>query len=156
MARGFREASALLERLPQAARERLGYLLAEIGAEISAAQKAAVPRRTGHLAAGLDVELLLQELRVRMGLLTFRGGRNSRYYGRFVEFGRRAQTVRVTRGTSASPRSWAARRKHNQKVRGPYTMRVSPMAARPFVHLPGAEDRVARRTAEFWSEVLSA
>lgn len=158
MARGFAEADALLGGLPAAARAKLSELLIEFGLEVSTAQKAAVARATGHLAAGLEWESLVDELRVRIGLLKFRSGRNSRYYGRYVNFGRRAQTVRVIRGTSASTRSATSRRRRKAglALRKPYALRVRPMAPREFIVLPGTEERLAKRTAQFWSEVLPA
>jgi hypothetical protein len=156
MLKGFTETEAWLSGLEASTRAKLAELLAEFGVEVSAAQKAAVARATGHLAAGLGVDLLLDRLRVRIGLLSLKSGRNSRYYGRFVEFGRRAQTVRVIRGTSASKRSASARRKRaaGADLRKPYSLRVKPMAPRPFVNLPGIDERLARRTADFWSGVL--
>ena len=96
---------------------------------------------------------------MRSGLLALQQGkRSSRYYGRFVEFGRRAQTVRVTRGTTVSTKSASTRRriKKGLTVRKPYTMRVSAMAPREFIYLPDIESRVSKRTADFWSEVLPA
>ena len=138
MAKGFTETDAVLGRLPDDARGRLGYLLAAIGMETSAAQKAALAAQTsgtGYLGQGIDAEVLLEELRMRSGLLALQQGkRSSRYYGRFVEFGRRAQTVRVTRGTTVSTKSASTRRriKKGLTVRKPYTMRVSAMAPREF------------------------
>lgn len=157
MARGFRETDSYLARLPDEVRGRVGYLLAELSMEVSAAQKAAVPTSTGFLARGIDAEVMLEQLRMRAGLLALQKGKKSnRYYGRFVEFGRRAQSVRVTRGTTVSARSASTRRrlKKGLTVRKPYTMRVRAMAARPFIAIPGIEARIERRAAQFWSEVL--
>ena len=162
MARGFPEADGMLARLPEQARGRLGYLLAELGMELSAAQKAQLAGKTsgtGYLGQGVEAEVLLEQLRLRAGLLALQQGRrNSRYYGRFVEFGRRAQTVRVTRGTTSSLKSASTRRrmKRGLKVRGAYTMRVRAMAPREFIALPDVEMRVMTRLADFWSEVLPA
>lgn len=157
MADGIAEALSLIDRLPQDARREAGFFLGELTFEVSAAQKAAVARRTGHLSTGLDTELLLAELRSRMGLLKTGKGRNSYYYGRFVELGRRPQNVLVTRGTSVSDKSASTRRRRKLglAVRKPYTMRVKAMAPRPFVNLPDVDLRVQRRFAEFWSEILT-
>ncbi|BBC72919.1 hypothetical protein AEB_P2051 [Altererythrobacter sp. B11] len=159
MARGFAEAIDLVERLPEEERGRLGYLLAEFAVEISAAQKSALSSQThgtGYLGQGLDAEVMLDQLRMRAGLLSLRKGRNSRYYGRFVEYGRRAQNVRVIRGTSASKRSATSRRRRaaGRALRKPYTLHVKAMPARPFVYLPDTEARIDRRLAQFWSEAL--
>jgi hypothetical protein len=155
---GLTEVDALFARLPQDVRNRAAWLLAELATEISAAQKAAVPKATGHLAGGLGVEELLDKLRARVGLLNTRKGRNSYYYGRFVEFGRRSQTVRVIRGTSASSRSSTSRRRRaaGQTLRKPYTLHVRAMPPREFIYLPDVEARAARRLSEFWSGVLPA
>ena len=96
MARGFAQADAALARVPADARAKASELLIEFGLETSAAQKAVVAKDSGHLAAGLEWESLVDELRVR------------------------------------------------------------PMAPREFIVLPGIEERLGRRSAQFWSEVLPA
>ena len=158
MARGFAQADAALARVPADARAKASELLIEFGLETSAAQKAVVAKDSGHLAAGLEWESLVDELRVRIGLLRFRSGRNSRNYGRYVNFGRRAQTVRVIRGTSVSKKSFTSRTRRGAglSLRKPYSLRVRPMAPREFIVLPGIEERLGRRSAQFWSEVLPA
>lgn len=157
MSQGFAEATALIGGVPAAARAKLSELLIEFGLEISAAQKAAVARKTGYLEAGISWESLVDQLKMRSGLLSFRSGRNSRYYGRFVESGRRAQDVTVIRGTSASTKSATSRRQRaaGLRLRDKYMLPVRAMPARPFVHLPGVDLKVAKRTANFWNEVLA-
>ncbi len=156
MARGFIEAEALIDRVPAAARAKLSELLIEFGLEFSALQKAAVPRDKGHLAAGLTWETLVDELRVRIGMLNMKRGRSSRFYAIPVNFGRRAQTVTVIRGTSRSRKSYTSRTRREAGVglREPYQLHVRPMAPREFIVLPGIEARGGRRTAQFWSAVL--
>jgi len=162
MARGFEEAGNLFDRLAADARERAGFMLFELSGEISAAQKAQLGAKTsgtGYLSGGIEAEVLLEKLRMRSGLLALQQGRrNSRYYGRFVELGRRAQIVQVIRGTAASTKSASSRRKRAAGVtlRKPYTLRVRAMAPREFIALPDVEQRVLRRTANFWAELLPA
>ena len=161
MARGFSETSAMFDRLPQDVRSRVGFMLLELSGELSAAQKsrlAAQTSGTGFLGRGIEAETMLEQLRMRAGLLALTKGRkNSRFYGRFVEFGRKAQNVRVIRGTSASTKSATSRRRRagGQTLRKPYTLRVKAMAPREFIALPDVEARVMRRTANFWAEVLA-
>ena len=162
MARGFAEAITLFERLPQAARARVGNLLLELAGEVSVAQKAQLAAKTsgtGFLGRGIEADVMVGELRAQAGLLAMaRRKRSKRFYGRFVEFGRKAQNVWVTRGTSSSLKSATTRRRRAKglTVREPYMMKVRGMAPRPFIVLPDIEDRVLRRAAQFWADVLPA
>lgn len=178
---GLAEAFSTLDAIPQAAREQLEDLLSDIADDELAAQRAAVPTETGKLKRGLGIDELLEKLRVRVGLLgtesNSRAAGNSIidqlfanpgqrpsvprnlgdvYYGRFVELGRKAQTVLVTRGTRASGKSASTRRRQaaGLSVRRPYKMRVRAMAPRPFVHRPDAGLRSEQRIADFWSGAL--
>ncbi len=106
---GLAEAYALFDHLPTAAHEEMAVELGIIARELSAAQHADVPRDTGALDNALTYELLLDRLKVKVGLLrgargartfngrTFNGKAGGPFYGRIVENGRSAQTVLVTR-----------------------------------------------------------
>ncbi len=106
---GLAETYSMLNRLPSAAHEELAVELAVIARELSAAQHQDVAKDTGELDRALTYQLLLDRLKIKVGLL--RGARaggsfNGRqrkavaggpFYGRIVEGGRAAQTVLVTR-----------------------------------------------------------
>lgn len=179
--RGLAEANTLFNGLPAAAAHELADLIGRVSRDVSAAQQDATPSATGHLRGGLSVELLTERLRARVGLLGIKGGRGaraalgSRYYGRFVNFGRKAQTVLVTRrlkrrvkgnGRNGTKRrviyegaSTRLRRRGPNRgtaIGSPYKMRVKPRAAREFVHLPAAQAIAVQRIADYWSRVLPA
>lgn len=170
---GLAETYSLLGAIPQAAREQVGVEMARIGYEILAAQKRDVAKDTGALAAGLSLVAQIEELRLRVGLIGVKARSQSAlrraakagrppgesygglYYGRFVEYGRRAQVVNVVRGTTNSKAlSAAQKRARGAAPRKPYKMRVRAMAPRPFVHVDRPEIRFEQRIANFWSEVL--
>jgi hypothetical protein len=165
--RGLAEANSLFDRLPADAEDQLGVELAIIGREILADQRVLVPKDTGELDAHLSLQLLLDRLKVRVGLFIagrkyggkkrVRGGRDA-FYGRFVALGRAAQTVIVTRKAKLQ-RLKGNNHKNGTLRRGvyagkPYALKVKAMAARDFIRVPGAEATAAGQLAEFWSRLL--
>jgi hypothetical protein len=171
---GLAETYSMLGRLPEAAREQVGVEMALIGYEVLRAQKRDVDKHTGALAAGLSLQLELDELRVRVGLIgmkarsksALRAARKSGrapgesfgdlYYGRFVEFGRKAQTVLVERRkrVDGKLRLGPGRRKRAEDIAKTYSLRIKARAPRPFVHVDRPEIRAEQRLANFWTEVL--
>ena len=166
---GLAEVYSTLDRLPSAAHEEMAVELAIIGRELSAAQHQDVAKDTGALDQALSFQLVLDRLKVRVGLL--RGGRaagsfNGRqrkaiaggpFYGRFVEFGRKAQTVLVTR--RLKKRTLKGNNRNGNRRRTiyqgkPYKMRVKAMAPRPFVLQPMLEQVADAHLADFWANVL--
>lgn len=177
---GLAEQFAFFDNLPQAAREELGVELAIIGREGLAAQKAIVAARahdTGRLEAGLSVQLLVDQLKVRMGLIGVaatsksatrhaakKGGGDPRnygdlFYGRIVYFGRRAQTVMVERRrrVNGALRQQKGRRKRASDIVSRYAMRIEARAAIPFIDAPGPlfERDALGQLGEYWSRVLN-
>lgn len=153
---GLAEAYALFGRFPQAAEQELGAKLGEIGRDVLAAQQRDVAKRTGFLETGLSIQLLIEQLRVKVGLLGL-SKRSKYFYGRFVEFGRRAQTVLVTRHLKRTVRGNGRNSKRRVSYEGqPYSLRVRAMAARPFVHVDRPEIRAEQRLADYWSKVKAA
>jgi hypothetical protein len=179
--RGLAEANALFNNLPAAAAHELADTIGRIARDVSAEQQAAVAKKTGHLRGGLVVQLLTERLQARVGLLGIAGGPRSkavlgsRYYGRFVNFGRMAQTVLVTRrlkrrikgnGRNGTKRrviyegaSTRLRRRGPNKgtpIGSAYKMKVRAQEAREFVRLPKAEAVAVQQIADFWSRTLPA
>lgn len=179
--RGLAEANAVFNNLPAAAAHELADTLGRIARDVSAVQQATVAKKTGNLQGGLVIQLLTERLQARVGLLGISGGARSkaalgnRYYGRFVNFGREAQTVLVTRRLKrrikGNGRNGTKRRviyegaSQRLRRRGPnkgtpigsaYKMRVRAKEGREFVHVPQAQDLAAQRVADFWSRTLPA
>lgn len=149
---GIDAAYALFANMPSAARDELKSALDDIGKGVLDLQKAQVPVHTGNLRDALTVDEALEQLRIRVGLVTISRAKGSPWYGRVVEFGRKAQVVTVKPRLSTSKR----RLKAGLKARGSYALRVSALPPRPFVHI---EDRIAalveNRLAKFWDATLA-
>lgn len=159
---GLAETYSLFGRITDSAREQLAVEEASIGYDVLAAQKRDVAKDTGALEAGLSLQLQVAQLRVRVGLLlagtaSKAAHRISVYYGRFVEFGRHAQVVLVQRRrrVGGKLRLGPGRRKRLEDIASTYSMKVSALPPRPFVHVDRPEIHAEQRLAEFWSQVLS-
>lgn len=142
---------ALFAALPAAAREEVGKLLGDLSRDILELQKRLVPvytgerrkgKEPGRLKAALTIAEAINALRVRIGLPTEKLSRRSRlFYAVIQHYGRKAQTVTVTRGRT-------------KKGLAPYQMRVPAMAGIPFVHVEGSIDALIEgRLAGFWDRV---
>jgi hypothetical protein len=157
--KGVAETVALFDRLPDAAKTELGAILEDIGQVGLQAEERDVPRKTGALAGALKVLALVDQLRVRVGLIGLKAGRGKRdlFYGRIVNFGRQGQTVVVQRRRSGAPKTLRNRRKRVEDIVATYRMKVRPMAARPFV--TGNRDALANaadaKLADFWARALA-
>jgi hypothetical protein len=164
---GLSETYAFLGGIPAAAQHELADEIGRISRDVLAAQKADVAKDKGELQAGLSYQLITEELRARVGLLL--GGRgaysfNGRkrkgiaggpYHGRFVEHGRRAQTVLVTRRLKRKVTGNGRTSKRRVIYEGkPYKMKVKAMAPRPFVHKDRPEIGAEQRLSNFWAGVL--
>ena len=147
---GAQRLRRLLRGLPDGLRDELGAILQQTGDELLAQMEADVPTRTGRLRRALRLVLSAKALRLRVGLVGKVANRKL-FYGRIVNFGRRAQTVRVYRhGRSAAPA--------DGKFRGRpfYLMKVSAMRPRPFAIRPRPElwKRFYERFNARWATVL--
>lgn len=147
---------ALFERLPIAARYVLADILAAIGIKGQAYQRQLAPQgETGRLRRGIEWEAVAAALRVRIGLLRLGTG-DAPYYGRFVHFGRAAQTVLVQRRRRVNGRlRTRGRRKIAEDIVATYKLRVRARAATPFVVLDGRmEGIIDAQLAQFWPKAL--
>ncbi len=155
---GLADTYALFGALPDAARDELGIELAILAREGLAAQKAAAPEDTGALSAGLSMQLQIDQLRVRFGLLGLTGSRSNLFYGRIVNFGRSAQTVLVQRRrrVNGSLRVYRGR-KRLEDISVTYSLPVKARDAVPFIDAAGADfgDVAAGQLAEFWARTLA-
>lgn len=122
----------LLRRLPETFRDEIVSALQGLGPKLLGRARAEAPRRSGALAAALAFKVYPRTLRLRMGLLSKRLGRDH-FYGHILEVGRKAQTVNVKRRTS------------NGVIE--YALRVSPIS-------PGRYDMVGGRTKTFAKNLI--
>lgn len=156
------------DQIPAAAQEQLGVELAIIGREIRDRQRALAPEDTGALRQGLSVQLLLEQLKVRVGIMNQRGsrrGKNNLFYGRIIEFGRRAQTVTVQRrrrvtvtdGDGGQRRilRTVRRRKAAADIVSTYKMKVKARAPHPFINIPDVQETAVQRLADLWGSTLA-
>jgi len=162
--RGMQELLNLFDTLPKATEEEIKNDLPRIGAEVLAAQKSEVPVRTGDLWRGLSTQVLSGGWKIRIGLMGITNKRSGKtsyglYYGRFVEFGRRGQTVTVQRRRRVAGRLRSTRgRKRAEDIVATYSMKVRPEPPRPFVQAPAAEAALldaGENLADFWDKVLA-
>ena len=165
---GAGAAERMLEQLPIAAKEELGVELAILGREGLAMQKAATPVASGELRAGLSLELQLQQLYVRIGLIGTKARSKSAqrrarklgvgslqnlgdlFYGRIVNFGRHSQTVlRQRRRLKAAA---LLKRRRPADVGTPKPLKVKGRAAVDFIDAPGPdfEATAIGQLNEFW------
>jgi len=172
---GLYDAMALFEALPTAAHEELAVEMGIIGKEILAGQKAEVAKLTGALAGALSLQLLLERLKIRIGLFPGSFSKRTRsFYGRVIERGRDAQTVTVTRrikkrrvaGNGKTSKreviyqgaSSRKRRRGPNKgtlIGSPYKMKVKAMAARPYIEQPLLQEAAELHLSEFWAQALT-
>ncbi len=96
--KGARKVKRLLKRLPDEVSREMVAVLNEHGPAIAAYARAAAPERTGALAKAIGWKVLPKGLSLRVGLLT-KAISSRLFYARFLEFGRRGQTVTVKRRT---------------------------------------------------------
>lgn len=149
----------LFDTLPKATEEELKSTLPKIGGEVLAVQKQDVAVRMGDLYRGLSVQVLDGGLVIRIGLTSAAGrSRFSLYYGRFVEFGRTSQIVRVERRRRINGmlRSYRGR-KRAEDIVVRYYLPVRPAAPRPYVNTPEAQTMAldaSENLASFWGRVL--
>ncbi|CAN5368661.1 hypothetical protein BH10PSE14_BH10PSE14_04380 [soil metagenome] len=152
---GLADAFAMFDAIPTQAQQELVVDLGIIGRDVLAVQRRLVPVLTGELGSALALQVLVDQLRLRIGLIS---KRLSPYYGRFVEFGRRAQTVLVQRRRRVKGLLRSSRgRKRAEDIAATYTMHVKARAPHPFVNplSPDLETTAEQRLASFWSNVLN-
>lgn len=159
------------DRITDAARDQLGVELAIMGRDFRERQRADAPSLTGALRAALSVWLMLDQLKVRVGLIGQRNARSRKrsygdaFYGRFVQFGRKAQTVIVQRrkrvvvnvgdGEQKAILRKARGRKIAADIASTYSMKVKARAPHPFIFVPSAQQDATERLVSFWDQTLA-
>lgn len=152
---------SLLKRLPESVAEEIRQQHHETGKILLARAHARVPVKTGKLKAGLSYKVTPKTLKLRFGLLGKRINRKL-YYGRMVEFGRKAKTIIVTRkGTLQRARAAGLKVRANAYKRaalkagvgGAYKLRVKAMRPRPFVYVTPRE-QIYRPYQKIWGRAI--
>lgn len=92
--RGDKEIRQVLRGLPVAIRKEILDVLEELGAGLETKMKAAAPKRTGALRAGITHKVFPLTLRMEVGLRDTKRGRSDLFYGRIQDLGRR-RTIAV-------------------------------------------------------------
>jgi hypothetical protein len=123
-----------------------------------------VPARTGALRSGLSKKLLRGSMRLQVGIIGKPSNRRL-FYGRIVEFGRKAQTVTVRRLRKGGRKAWlsaigagtASARSKPDSLTSTYRMKVRGMRARPFVYTrrTALRENINKRLAAFWKGALA-
>lgn len=154
---GLAEQLALFDALPDAAKDELGLLIGGFALDVLGDQRQFVPERTGALARGLSAQSQLEQLRAKIGLLGLVKGQGKLWYGRVVQFGRRAQVVLVSRRRVGASKRLRGGRKRAEDIAATYSLRVSPLTARNFIYVDTGEQdaQLVNRLADFWSKSLT-
>nr|WP_276616577.1 HK97 gp10 family phage protein [Sphingomonas sp. SFZ2018-12] len=132
--KGVAQIRRLLKRLPENVRVEIAAALESSGRSILAAMRAKAPRRTGALAAGLKMKVFPRTLRLRVGFIATPRGRAKLFYARILEFGRRSQTVTVSRRRTGAAKRLVSGRKPAGDLVSVYQLRVRPLQGRRLVY----------------------
>lgn len=154
-AQEFADAVAMFDMIPTAAEQELVVEIGIISRDLLAIQRQHVPVDTGELDSALAFAVMVDQLRARIGLIN---QKVTPFYGRIVEFGRKAQTVWVERRRRVGGMLRLSRgRKRAEDVAAAYALHVAPRAPHPFVDPPDIDlDAIAAtRLADFWANTLS-
>jgi hypothetical protein len=149
----------LLKRLPDAVRQELVVQHHLTGREVLALQNAKVPRKSGKLAGGLSMKVLPATGTLRVGLIGKPINRRL-YYGRIVQFGRKAQVVIATRKAAKLAGYKAFGRNYKNAalkagIRGTYRLPITAMAPRNFIY-PMTREQIAAPYKDIWVRALTA
>jgi hypothetical protein len=157
----------LLRALPDAARDGMADVLDDYGSKALAAMRQDVAFKTGFLRSRLSKNLSRKSLRLKVGFVGKRANSaikpkgdqfvGKQFYGRFIEFGRKAQTVTVRRRRKGA-KGLRNGTKKAEDIAATYQLRVKEMGARPFVFKKRTALRSDLTTSlnKYWDNVLSA
>lgn len=156
--KGAAKVRRLMKRMPEAVQREMRVSLEAAGQLLGETIRARTPRRTGELSKGIRHKVFPTTLKMQVGLIGSKKIREGLFYGRILEFGRRAQTVRVTRGTTVS-KSYSARNKRaaGATLAKPYLLRVKAIAPMRFVTGPLVDLRavINREIKDIWQRSLA-
>ena len=155
--RGDRAFRKMLRRLPDTAREEMADVLDGAGGELVAAIKADTPVLTGALRRGISKKLSRRTLKLQVGLVG-RPINRKLFYGRIVEFGRKAKTVMVQRRRAGANNGYRGGRKRAEDIATTYRMRIKARAPHPFIYKRRdlLRNAIADRIKAFWNNTLTS
>lgn len=147
-------AETLFALLPQVARDVFADLLKELSDDVLADERRLAPKDTGALEAALSEQLLVEQLKARIGLIG-RGVNRQYFYGRIQNFGRRAQIVNVERRMRIA-RGMSKKRARLAGLVQRYKLRVRVAPPHVFIDFGSPEQsaNIDRRLNEFWDRTL--
>lgn len=138
--KGLRKVRQTLKRLPDEVRGEMIVEFNQVGPEFVARIQGRTPLKTGALRSGIKFRVLPRVPKLQVGILGTPSARSKLFYGRILEFGRKAQTKE-------------AKRRGPGGARSTYTINVGSIAPKRFVTgaMPDLRKRVGdslRRTYE--------
>lgn len=156
--KGARRVSRLMRKLPDALKANVATEIKLAGEQYLAAAKIDARHKTGALRRGLGMKITAKGLKVRIGIIG-KALANRLFYGRILEFGRKARTVTVHRrvGAGAGGRGFFKRRSGVNRISSTYTMHVRARAAEPFVtkRRPALREAFRERLSDVWAKSLA-
>lgn len=144
----------LINRLPETVKQELREQLNETGKLLLRRARQRVPVDSGALKAGLSYRVPPKGLYLRVGLVGKPVNRRL-YYGRIVEFGRKAKTVVVNRsgrGVRLSGNRFK-RQALAKGIKGFYRLHIRAMAPRHFVYATPRE-AIYRPFQKIWGRAV--
>jgi hypothetical protein len=145
---------SLIKRLPDSVAEEFRAQLDKTGRQVLSRARQRGPVDTGALKSGLSYKVLPKSLKLKVGLIGKPTNRKL-FYGRIVEFGRKAKRVAVNRsgrGIRLSGNRFK-RQAIAKGVKGFYYLNVRAMAPRHFVYAT-PRDAIYRPYQKLWGAAI--
>jgi hypothetical protein len=127
--KGAGDVRRLLKNMPDAVKGEIVSLYQSAAPKALSIARAGAPVRTGALRSALSAKVFPKSIRLRVGLLGKAVNRRL-FYGRILEVGRKAQTVRARRRSGGGTST--------------YAMRISPIPAARYDIVQGRARRSIR------------
>lgn len=142
--RGAAKLRRLMKRLPESVRGEIIEVLDSAGVKLRDAIKARTPRRTGALQAGISYRVYPRTMRMQVGFLGSKKTRAALFYGRILEFGRKAQIAKAARPNKSGGISR-------------YTVRVKAIAPKRFVtgRMTDLRSTINKEVKDLWQRSIA-
>lgn len=153
--KGIISTRRLLRRVPDAVKQELAQVMTSAGPELTNLMRGRAPHgATGRLAEGLNWKFYASSLKLVVGFIGKRVNERL-FYARILEFGRKAQTVSVSRRRRGAQK--LTRNKRAEDIVAVYRLKVRPLQPRRFVYSKTGNVRAVmrRRLNGIWDRVLT-
>jgi hypothetical protein len=154
--RGDRAFKRILDRLPDVVRQQIVGQMKVTGTQILSQQRARAPMRTGAVKAALSMRVLSKTMKLKVGLLGKPINRKL-FYAHIVQYGRKAKTVLVERGSASLAVGGPVRGRKGRALRagvkGVYKLHVRAMKGRNFI-FPMRRDQIYQHFRDIWQRAL--